>query len=164
MRRRTEAHAVTKAENNYDYAGQDPINGYDLSGLIEEIGGLAGGSDWGGGDTGYHDPPSKGNRGGSRPVETGRQGEAGVPGEQNHIAIEVNGRRRIPDRLNSNNLGEIKNVRYQSLTQQIRDEESISESSGRTFTLWIRSNTVLSRPLQAFIRDNNIRIRYISGR
>jgi len=25
--------AVTNAENGYDYAGQDPINGYDLSGL-----------------------------------------------------------------------------------------------------------------------------------
>jgi hypothetical protein len=26
--------AVTNAENSYDYAGQDPINGYDLSGLL----------------------------------------------------------------------------------------------------------------------------------
>jgi hypothetical protein len=26
--------AVTNAENSYDYAGQDPINGYDLSGLV----------------------------------------------------------------------------------------------------------------------------------
>ena len=34
MRRRTDAHAVTNAENSYDYAGQDPINSYDLSGLF----------------------------------------------------------------------------------------------------------------------------------
>jgi hypothetical protein len=26
--------AVTKAENAYDYAGQDPINGYDLDGTM----------------------------------------------------------------------------------------------------------------------------------
>jgi hypothetical protein len=31
---RRPAFAVTKAENAYDYAGQDPINGYDLTGLM----------------------------------------------------------------------------------------------------------------------------------
>jgi hypothetical protein len=44
--------AVTNAENRYDYAGQDPINGYDLSGLVkegeEEEGGGIGGEPVGG--------------------------------------------------------------------------------------------------------------------
>jgi hypothetical protein len=32
--RRHNGSAVTKAENGYDYAGQDPINGYDLDGTF----------------------------------------------------------------------------------------------------------------------------------
>lgn len=40
MRRRTDAHAVTKAENNYDYADQDPINGYDLDGTMLDRNGI----------------------------------------------------------------------------------------------------------------------------
>jgi hypothetical protein len=32
--RRQDRLAVTKAENDYDYAGQDPVNGYDLDGLM----------------------------------------------------------------------------------------------------------------------------------
>jgi hypothetical protein len=33
QRRRSRAPPLTNAENNYDYAGQDPINNYDLNGL-----------------------------------------------------------------------------------------------------------------------------------
>jgi hypothetical protein len=32
--RRLDWLAVTNAENNYDYAGQDPVNGYDLDGTL----------------------------------------------------------------------------------------------------------------------------------
>ena len=48
MRRRTEAHAVTKAENSYDYAGQDPVNGYDLTGTRTRVDDLVDGSEGGG--------------------------------------------------------------------------------------------------------------------
>jgi hypothetical protein len=42
----TDGLAVTKAENVYDYAGQDPINSYDLDGLMLDAG-RAGDCDWG---------------------------------------------------------------------------------------------------------------------
>ncbi len=46
-------------------------------------------------------------------------------------------------------IGEVKNVRYLSLTNQMRDFIAHAEAKGYTFQLFIRPSTTLSRPLQA---------------
>ena len=58
---------------------------------------------------------------------------------------------RIPDVLDNaaGIIGEVKNVRYLSLTNQMRDFIAHAEAKGYTFQLFIRPSTTLSRPLQA---------------
>lgn len=54
---------------------------------------------------------------------------------------------RIPDIINKKVVGEIKNVKYQALTKQIKGFLEISEKEGKQFVLVIKKGTRLSKPL-----------------
>lgn len=68
---------------------------------------------------------------------------------------------RVPDGLTATTLSEVKNVAKLSLTNQLRDFATFARESGRSFELFVRSNTELSGPLQQFIKDNNIVLRIL---
>lgn len=65
---------------------------------------------------------------------------------------------RIPDGLDHANqiLSEVKNVKYQPLTNQIKDFSSYTQSNGYKFELYTRSNTQLSGPLQNMVNSGDI--------
>lgn len=69
----------------------------------------------------------------------------------------VGGRTRIFDGLNSVAVSEVKNVKYQPYSQQLKDSLAYAEANGLRFDLYVRggsSPTNLSRPLQEAIASN----------
>jgi uncharacterized protein RhaS with RHS repeats len=131
--------------NNYEYARSNPINLLDLDGReCEELVSFSGGPG---------------------PVIAGQQGlrRAGII--QNSRAIVVNGRIRIPDQLRPRLIGEVKNVRYQSYTRQLRDYAQYArQRPGWKFVLYVRggpkgTRTELSRPLRAAIGRGDVILR-----
>lgn len=94
---------------------------------------------------------------------------AGILGEDavgisgSKTAINVGGRTRIPDRLTANFLEEVKNVKYQSLTSQLRDFNIYSQQNNLQMILHTRSNTILSKPLQGLIDNGSIIHKIIPG-
>jgi len=89
-----------------------------------------------------------------------------VPKRQIEIALP-NGKTQIrypdlSDAANPKNFGEIKNVGYQYFSTQIRQTMEAVISNGGTYTLWIRKDTTLSKPLQKAIADNpNFNVDYL---
>lgn len=72
-------------------------------------------------------------------------------------SAEIGGRTRIFDGLNSVAVSEVKNVKYQSLTLQLRDSLAYAEANGLRFDLYVRGGVnpaTLSRPLQEAIASN----------
>lgn len=108
----------------------------------------------------------RGATGGRGPNVTGRQGEIRVRGTQNvSTKITIRGRNRVPDRYNkrSRSIGEVKNVRYQHYSSQLRDMTDWASSKGWTFTLYVRRNTKLSAEVKRQIAAKRIRKRFIPG-
>ena len=68
-------------------------------------------------------------------------------------AFRVNGRDRIADGVTEDSITEIKNVKYQGLTRQIRDY--LDFKGDKTFYLYVRSDTRLSGRLKEKIRDGS---------
>ncbi|MGB7158060.1 MAG: RHS repeat-associated core domain-containing protein, partial [Tepidisphaeraceae bacterium] len=95
----------------------------------------------------------------------GRAGErmAGIVGPKVGIRGPISGRMRFPDSLTRTLLREIKNVRRQGLTAQIKDYIAIAKREGVDFELFVRSTTRLSIPLQAARAAGDMIIRYIPG-
>jgi len=87
---------------------------------------------------------------------TGVAGEQAVGISGVKTAIDVGGRIRIPDNLTRTALEEVKNVKYQSLTGQLKDFYNYSQSNGLQMILHTRSTTVISKPLQALIDNGSI--------
>ena len=56
-------------------------------------------------------------------------------------SIQVNGRTRIPETP----LTEVKNVKYISNTQQLRDFAAYANATGRSLELWVRPTTRVAR-------------------
>ena len=63
---------------------------------------------------------------------------------------------RIPDELNSTNLGEVKNVARLSYNAQLRDFAAHALNERLTFTLYTRASTALTRTLRAEIDAGRI--------
>lgn len=59
--------------------------------------------------------------------------------------INVNGRVRIPDAMTDSVLKEVKNVKYISNTQQLRDFATYANATGRTLELWVRPTTKVAK-------------------
>jgi hypothetical protein len=97
----------------------------------------------------------------SRSVGLGREGERAVAGDQNTRRIEsASGTAdfRLPDRLTSESIGEIKNVKRLGLTKQLRDYIAFSKRLGIPFDLTVRENTRIYTPLQRAIDSGDIRL------
>jgi hypothetical protein len=65
---------------------------------------------------------------------------------------------RIPDELSDTTLLEVKNVRYLSLTSQLRDFTAWTEKYGLAFDLVVRVNTVLSKSIVKLVEEGVIKI------
>ena len=68
---------------------------------------------------------------------------------------------RIPDALSATVLAEVKNVSRLSYTSQLRDYVAYAKQTGRTFELYVRSDTRLSVPLQQAVARGDIRLRFL---
>ena len=73
----------------------------------------------------------------------------------------VNNRVRIPDGLTDLVLSEVKNVRYQAFSRQLRDYADFAFATGRRFDIYVRPNTRLSGPLQDAILSGRVNLRFI---
>jgi len=94
--------------------------------------------------------------------KVGKQGEdaAGIDARiKGRINVPGTSRWRIPDELTRFVLKEVKNVKYLSLTRQLRDYLKIARSTGRTFELWVPQAlplNKLSAPLRKLIEEGEI--------
>ncbi|HTE47909.1 MAG TPA: putative toxin, partial [Gemmatimonadaceae bacterium] len=68
---------------------------------------------------------------------------------------------RIPDGLTATTLSEVKNVSSLGLSNQLRDFAGFAGQTGRSFDLYVRKTTQLSGPLQQFIKNNKITLRFL---
>ncbi len=89
----------------------------------------------------------------------GRAGEDAVGITQAKIGVKVpsSGRMVFPDKITDEVLKEVKNVKYQSLTQQLRDYLEIARARGLEYELWLRPSTKVSKPLQRLMDAGEIK-------
>ena len=97
----------------------------------------------------------------SRIRELGQQGQLASGVVRNTERIEsVTGtaKYRIPDGLNrtTKTIDEVKNVRYQALTNQIKDSMYFAQRNGFHFSLYLRPKTQISRQLANEIAKGHI--------
>ena len=80
------------------------------------------------------------------PNSIGKAGErmAGIDPSAKQ-AINVNGRIRIPDALTDTVLTEVKNVKYISNTQQLKDFATYAGTTGRALQLYVRPTTKVAK-------------------
>ena len=94
----------------------------------------------------------------------GRLGEAGelaagiIKNTERIESLTGTAAYRIPDELNriEGVIGEVKNVRYQAYTNQLRDSVAYAQKFGYQFRLYIRQGAKLSVPLQDAINSGLI--------
>ncbi len=100
-----------------------------------------------------------------RAARLGAEGEqaVGLFGPKVGIRIPGANNLRFPDNLTTTTLTEVKNVASQGLTKQLRDYITVSQSTGRTFDLYIRPSTRLTSNLEAAVRRGEINLKYIPG-
>ncbi|WP_169748132.1 putative toxin [Demequina rhizosphaerae] len=105
--------------------------------------------------------------GGAASVRLGQAGENAVRGAFDigpKATAQIGGRTRIFDGLNDVAVSEVKNVKYQAYTQQLKDSLAYAQQNGLRFDLYVRGGanpTTLSGPLEAAIRNGDIGLRYI---
>lgn len=87
----------------------------------------------------------------SRALGIAGEEAVGISGPK--TANQVGGRTRFPDALTRTTLEEVKNVKYQSFTSQLRDYSLYSQQNGLEMILHTRSTTTLSKPLQHSINN-----------
>ncbi|WP_189077520.1 SpvB/TcaC N-terminal domain-containing protein [Mangrovihabitans endophyticus] len=91
------------------------------------------------------------NAGGAGPCKVGQQGEASAGIVKNNAKIKVNGRVRKPDELTSTTIGEVKNVKYQYLSRQLKDYLAYAQKNKLKMVLYVRKGdgTAFSPQLKA---------------
>ncbi|GAB3595616.1 RHS repeat-associated core domain-containing protein [Microbacterium tumbae] len=110
---------------------------------------------------------SQAANGGAASVRLGQAGENAVRGAFDigpKATAQIGGRTRIFDGLNDVAVSEVKNVKYQAYTQQLKDSLAYAQQNGLRFDLYVRGGanpTTLSGPLEAAIRNGDIGLRYI---
>lgn len=91
----------------------------------------------------------------------GRAGEEAVGiSSKGKKAIQINGRIRYPDKNTVSRVIEVKNVKRQGLTRQIKDIVDYSKSTNKKFELIVRKgkNTKISKPLKKLINNKIIKL------
>jgi hypothetical protein len=105
--------------------------------------------------------------GGAAPVRTGQAGEAAVRDAYDigpKVSAVINGRTRIFDGLNAETVSEVKNVKYQAFSTQLKDSLFYAKENSLRFDLYVRGGvnpTRISQPLQKAILDGDIHLRFI---
>ncbi len=98
--------------------------------------------------------------GNNTPNQKGKAGEiaAGIDPNVPKEQIQVNGNTRIPDALDHTNktLIEVKNVKQQSFTKQLRDFHQFSLDKGYKMHLYLPANTSVTGPLQQQFNNGTI--------
>ena len=84
-------------------------------------------------------------------------------GPKTGIRIPGTNQLRFPDALTDTTLTEVKNVAYQSYTQQLRDYATFAAQNWLDFQLWVRPSTGLSGPLMDAINSGDIILNFIPG-
>ncbi len=173
--------------NLYAYVENEPVSSFDTLGLQSRMGpsgffrhenlggGRGGGVSYGGGG-GFGGGGGLGARscasGGTAPIRAGQAGERAMSqtlGGQakNTTSFSVNGRARIPDFAGPINpktgkpmgVGEAKNVKYQSFTQQLKDYATLADA-GCPVKIGLPKSAKVSRTLlEAFNNPTNPLIR-----
>lgn len=95
---------------------------------------------------------------------SGKRVEAAVKAAYNigeKVAIDVDGRIRIPDGVTDEVISEVKNVQSLSFTSQLRDYANYAASRGISFDLYVRPTTQLSGPLTEAIQQGRIFLKFI---
>ena len=94
--------------------------------------------------------------------ELGKAGEKAAGIEKNTKTISMNGRNRIPDGYNPNMwVQEVKNVKSQSLTSQLKDDFIFASQNKLKMELYVRQTTHLTKPLQNAIKTFGVIVRYL---
>jgi RHS repeat-associated protein len=93
----------------------------------------------------------------------GKAGEAAVRslydiGSKPKKPILMNGKGRIPDGVTGTALSEVKNVKTQSLTRQLRDDIDYAKNNGLDMNLYINESAELSKPLKQAEKSGDINI------
>lgn len=86
----------------------------------------------------------------------GAAGEASVGITEAKTGIQIGGKMRFPDRLTATTLEEVKNVKTQSFTRQLRDYLNYSQQTGRQMILHTRPTTTMTGPLKKAIETGQI--------
>ena len=92
--------------------------------------------------------------GGSGPVKAGQDGEAQANQHEDLGARErytgESGKPRVSDGSTNSSVNEVKNVKYQAKTSQVKDGIAHAKSTGRQYQMHVRkgTGTTLSKPLQ----------------
>ena len=93
----------------------------------------------------------------------GREGEEAVRREHDigdrSSYLGESGRRRISDGTNSRAISEVKNVKEQSNTLQLRDGLAEAKRTGREYHLYTRHDTLFTRELDDLIQNKNVPMR-----
>jgi restriction endonuclease fold toxin 7 of polymorphic toxin system/pretoxin HINT domain-containing protein len=88
----------------------------------------------------------------------GKVGEDAAGITKNTEKLRINGRERIPDELTGRTIGEVKNVKYQYLSTQLRDYLDYAQQNSLQFNLYVRKDTQLSQPLQDLVDSGGINL------
>ena len=80
--------------------------------------------------------------------------------------FKVGDRTRIPDAVSRQfgYVAEVKNVRYQGLTLQLKDSLQIAQQNGLQFRLYVRESTQLSKPLQQAVDNGSVQLNRMSDK
>ena len=88
----------------------------------------------------------------------GKIGEelAGIAKPKTRIYFDGGSRYRVPDEISDTFLREVKNVKYQSFTRQLKDYMNYANNNGLDFVLSVSRETKLSGPLKKMVDSGKI--------
>lgn len=75
--------------------------------------------------------------------------------------IFINNLTTIPDAVDEKSIYEIKDVKYQGLTKQIKAEMDAANRTGKKFKLIVRKDTELSIDIKTFLEENKAELLFI---
>ncbi|CAD0002417.1 DUF6443 domain-containing protein [Flavobacterium salmonis] len=108
---------------------------------------------------------SRGGMAEARALGIAGEEAVGITGSKTRIpSLTETANYRIPDRLTSTTLEEVKNVGHQSFTSQLKDFYKYSQETEREFILYTRTKTTFSQPLQNLLNDGSITHKIIPGK
>ena len=94
--------------------------------------------------------------------ELGKAGEKAANIEKNYATIDMNGTARIPDGFDSTMwVQEVKNVKTQSFTSQLKDDFIYASQNKLKMELYVRQTTHITKPLQEAIKSYGVILRYL---